>query len=215
VVVIFNMNDAKPCPGWNQIMSLPRKLTMRGRDEIAQAPAGDIESLRYDHVQVGKTVLPANEEVVLETVSGNTLEIIATIAAKELPLVEMNVLRSPGKEEFTRIAFFRERGYHNRGHREGGRQSLISLDTSYSSLAGDVMSRAPETAPVDIDSEEDLTLRVFIDRSVVEVFVNDVQCVAARVYPDRDDSMGVSFRSQGLDAELKGLDAWQMKSIYS
>ena len=28
-------------------------------------------------------------------------------------MVELNVLRSPGKEEFTRIAFYRERGYRN------------------------------------------------------------------------------------------------------
>jgi beta-fructofuranosidase len=214
VIVIFNMNDAKPCPGWNQIMSLPRKLTIRSHDEIAQEPAGDIESLRGEHKHVGKTLLPANEEVVLEGIEGNVMEIDVTIAAKELPLVELNVLRSPGKEEFTRIAFFRERGYRNRGHREGPRQSLISIDTSYSSLAGDVMSRAPETAPVDIEADEDVNLRVFVDRSVVEVFINNKQCVAVRVYPDREDSLGVSLRSQGQDAELKSLDAWQMKSIY-
>jgi beta-fructofuranosidase len=214
VIVIFNMNDAKPCPGWNQIMSLPRRLTMRSHDEIAQEPAGDIESLRGEHVHVGKMPLPANEEVVLDGVEGDAMELIATVAAKELPLLELNVLRSPDKEEFTRIAFFRERGYRNRGHREGPRQSLISIDTSYSSLAGDVMSRAPETAPVDIEADEDVTLRVFIDRSVVEVFVNNKQCVAVRVYPDREDSTGVSLRSQGQDAELLTLDAWQMKSIY-
>jgi beta-fructofuranosidase len=213
VIVIFNMNDAKPTEGWNQIMSLPRRLSLRSRDEISQEPAGDIESLRGEHTHVGKMLLPANEEVVLEGISGNAMEITATIAAKELPMVEMNVLRSPGREEFTRIAFFRDRGYLNRGHREGPRQSLISIDTSFSSTAADVMSRAPEAAPVNVEPDEDVTLRVFIDRSVVEVFVNG-QCVAVRVYPDREDSVGVSLRSQGQDAELLSLDAWQVKSIY-
>jgi len=214
VIIIFNMNDAKPTPGWNQIMSLPRRLSLRSHDEIAQEPAGDIESLRGENVRVGRTLLPANEEVVLDGLTGNAMEICATIAAKELPMVEMNVLRSPDRQEFTRIAFFRDRGYLNRGHREGPRQSLISIDTSFSSIATDVMSRAPETAPVDIEPDEDLTLRVFIDRSVVEVFVNGRQCVAVRVYPEREDSTGVSFRSQGQDAKLTSLDAWQMKSIY-
>ena len=55
---------------------------------------------------------------------------------------------------------------------------------------------------------------MFVDRSVVEVFVNGKQCVAVRVYPDREDSVGVSLRSQGQDAVLKSLDAWQMKNIY-
>jgi beta-fructofuranosidase len=63
-------------------------------------------------------------------------------------------------------------------------------------------------------SDEPLKLRVFIDKSVVEVFVNGKQCIAARVYPSRQDALGVSLRSQGQDSELKLLEAWQMKSIY-
>ena len=65
-----------------------------------------------------------------------------------------------------------------------------------------------------IGTEEPLKLRVFVDRSVVEAFVNGKQCVAMRVYPGRDDSTGVSLRAQGQDMTLKSLDAWQMKNIY-
>ena len=61
---------------------------------------------------------------------------------------------------------------------------------------------------------EPVELRVFIDKSVVEVFVNGKQCVAVRVYPGREDSVGVSLRAQGQDAQLESLDAWQMKSVY-
>lgn len=76
-------------------------------------------------------------------------------------------------------------------------------------------SRAPETAPVWLASGELLKLRIFIDKSVVEVFVNGRQCVAARVYPGRTDSLGVSLRAQGSPAILKRLDAWTMQSISS
>ena len=62
--------------------------------------------------------------------------------------------------------------------------------------------------------KETLKLRVFVDRSVVEFFVNSRQCIAIRVYPGREDSIGVSLRSQGQKATLKSLDAWQMKNIY-
>ena len=48
------------------------------------------------------------------------------------------------------------------------------------------MSRAPETGPVVLEDGENLELRVFIDRSIVEVFANDRLCIAARVYPGRD-----------------------------
>ena len=129
-------------------------------------------------------------------------------------MVEMNVLRSPGREECTRIAFFPNRGFADRVRGSSRRQSLVTIDSSYASCAPDVMSRAPETAPVCIDQSERLELRVFIDRSVVEVFVNGRQCVGVRVYPERDDSLGVSFRSQGTAARIHSLDAWQMASIW-
>ena len=78
-----------------------------------------------------------------------------------------------------------------------------------------MLSRAPETAPVILTPGETLKLRVFVDKSVVEVFANGQQCVAARVYPDRADSVGVSLRAQGQSAELVSLDAYQMQDIYA
>ena len=185
-------------------------------------PAGDIASLRADHSHLGALALPANQEIVLTGVQGNVVEISAEIDPQNAPLIEMNVLRSPGKEEFTRIAFYRQRGYVNWDRFTswkaeqwfGACDSLITLDSSYSSVLPDVLSRAPETAPVYLKPDEPLQLRVFIDKSIVEVFVNGRQCVALRVYPGRTDSVGVSLRAQGSDAALLALDVWQMKSIY-
>ena len=216
VIVIFNMNPGKPTQGWNQIMSLPRRLTLVNGQELAQEPAGDFASLRTDHVGVDSTTIPANEEIVLDRVRGTSLEIMAEIEPNGAPIVEMNVLRSPNKEEFTRIAFYHHKGY-DRGRRGlgGERDSIVSLDLSRSSTLPDVQPRAPETAPVYLGPKEPLRLHVFIDRSIVEVFVNGIQCVAARVYPGRDDSVGISLRAQGREATLTSLDAWRMKSIYA
>jgi beta-fructofuranosidase len=206
VIAIFNMNPAKPTEGWNQIMTLPRLLTLAGKDDLRIEPTGDIESLRTSHQHVGTIQLPANQEFVLEKIRGNAMEIIAEIDDKKAQMFEMNVLRSPNKEEYTRIAFFRGRGYRGK--------SLITIDSSYASLLPDVASRAPETAPLFLKENDNLQLRVFIDRSVVEVFVNGKQCVALRVYPGRKDSVGISLKSQGKDSVLKSLDAWQMRNIY-
>jgi beta-fructofuranosidase len=206
VIVIFNMNAAKRTEGWNQLMSLPRRLTLIEKDQLGIEPAGDIESLRYCHRHVDETVLPANEEVVLEGISGDAMEIAAEIDPNDAPVLEMNVLRSPGREEFTRIMFYPRRWYRG--------QSLIAIDSSRSSVLPDVRSRPPEMGPLSIGGEEPLKLRVFVDKSVVEVFANGRQCVALRVYPGREDSTGVSLRSQGRGAVLKSLDAWRMKNIY-
>ena len=228
VNVIFNMNPAKPTEGWNQIMTLPRRLTLQGTDKIGRdtllvEPAGDVESLRGEHRQITDLTLPANQEIVLGSIRGDAIELMVEIEANDAPLFELNVLRSPGKEEFTRIAFYRERGFRDWERYNGWQRdklaaatdSLISIDSSYSSLSPDVRSRAPETGPVFLERDEPLRLRVFVDRSVVEVFVNGKQCVAMRVYPGREDSVGVSLRSQGQDARVVSLEAWQMENIYA
>ena len=252
VNVIFNMNPAKPTEGWNQIMTLPRRLTLQGTDTIGRdtllvEPAGDVESLRGEHRQITDMTLPANQEIVLGSIRGSAIELMAEIETNNAPLVDLNVLRSPGKEEYTRIAFYRERGFRDwerflswrqdmlaaatdgagagfvsnsllsasqREKLAAATDSLVSIDSSYSSLLPDVLSRAPETGPVFLERDEPLRLRVFVDRSVVEVFVNGKQCVAMRVYPGREDSVGVSLRSQGQDARVVSLEAWQMENIY-
>ena len=230
VVVIFNMNQGIPTRGWNQIMTLPRLLTLDDDGRLLQQPAGDIESLRYAQQQVDAKTLPANEEIVLDDVSGNAMELELEIDPGDAPLVELNVLRSPQREEFTRIAFFKHRGnrYRQRLSKTLAMnassaamaslaqryESLISIDSSYSSLLPEALSRAPETAPVFLEDDEPLRLRVFIDRSVVEVYANGRQCVALRVYPSREDSVGVSLRAQGRAARLNRLNAWQMKSVW-
>ena len=237
VIIIHNMNPGYDTEGWNQIMSLPRRLTLGEReDEINIEPAGDIESLRGDHQHIGETVLPANQEVVLDAIQGNAMELDVEIDAQESPMVEINVLRSPSREEFTRIAFFKERGFriHRDLPKEGAllasgapavpkfgaprkvptMQSLLTLETSYSSTLPGALSRAPETGPVILEDGENLQLRIFIDRSIVEIFANNRLCIAARVYPGRSDSTGISLRAQGSNAVLKSLDTWQMANIY-
>jgi beta-fructofuranosidase len=96
VIALFNINVGKPTTGWDQIMSLPRRLTLVGNDDLAQTPAGDIESLRREHHCVEAQVLPANREVLLHDVRGKAIEIAAEIDLGAAQMVELNVLRSPG-----------------------------------------------------------------------------------------------------------------------
>ncbi|MDE2750603.1 MAG: glycoside hydrolase family 32 protein [Chloroflexota bacterium] len=230
VIVIFNMNQGIPSRGWNQIMTLPRRLTLDADGRLLQQPAGDLASLRYDHQRVDAMTLPANEETLLDGISGSAMELELEIDPADAPLVELNVLRSPNREEVTRIAFFKHRGnrYRQRLSKTQAMnassaamaalpqryESLISIDSSYSSTLPEALSRAPETAPVFLEDDEPLQLRVFIDRSVVEVFANGKQALALRVYPEREDSLSVSLRAQGRAARLNRLDAWAMRSVW-
>ncbi len=89
-----------------------QKLTLAGKEELRIEPAGDVESLRYNRQEVKNIKLPANKEVVLKSIKGNAMELNLEVDPAMAPMIELNVLRSPGKEEFTRIAFFRGRGFN-------------------------------------------------------------------------------------------------------
>ena len=124
--------------------------------------------------------------------------------------VELRVLRSPNAEEYTSIIFYNFDRNLSVWYRT---QSTIVLDGSRSSTNPDIWLRPPEQAPF-TRGDEPLRLRVLVDRSVIEVFANDRQYLAMRVYPAREDSAGVSLRAQGQDALLTHLDAWKMISIW-
>ncbi|MCX6874358.1 MAG: GH32 C-terminal domain-containing protein [Verrucomicrobia bacterium] len=57
---------------------------------------------------------------------------------------------------------------------------------------------------------EPLQLRVFIDKSVIEVFANDRQAICRRVYPARKDSLGIVLFAEGGAAKFTSVKAWEM-----
>lgn len=211
VVNIMNINDGESSKEWDQIMSIAQQLTLGPDNKLRIEPVAALATLRGKHQRVDETVLPANKEIVLDQVSGDAMELEVEIDPKMARWVQLNVLRSPGAEEQTSITFYNydrplSVWYHTPG--------MICLDGTRSSTAPDTWVRPPETAIMERGADT-LKLRVLIDKSVVEVFANGKLYMAMRVYPGREDSVGVSVRAQGQDAVLKRLDAWQMDTIYS
>jgi len=67
-----------------------------------------------------------------------------------------------------------------------------------------------EAGPLELAPGETLKLRVFVDKSVVEVFANGRQAVMRRFYPSRDDSVNVAVFSDDRPASLATIAAWDM-----
>jgi beta-fructofuranosidase len=86
------------------------------------------------------------------------------------------------------------------------------VDTRAASLnaaaAGGVYSM-----PARPDASGQVRLHIFLDRSVLEVFTGEGDCLAARIYPTRDDSLGLSGFCQG-GVQLQALDVWQVNPLW-
>ena len=100
---------------------------------------------------------------------------------------------------------------------DGQEETSIYYDASEGKLKVDTRksgpehsSKALEAAPFELKKGERLQLRVFVDKSVVEVFANSRQAVARRIYPSRTDSVGVSLFSTGGTTRVRTLEAWKI-----
>ena len=90
----------------------------------------------------------------------------------------------------------------------------MSLDVEKCSLNPTVVGREAQSARLDLDEGEPLRLRVFVDRSIVEVFANRVVCLTKRVYPVRADSTGVRLFANGGDVVVRRLETWRMDTMW-
>ena len=93
---------------------------------------------------------------------------------------------------------------HNRGCQY---QKELVFDSTRSGSDGRIVA---ERAPLALSPGESLRLRVFIDKSVIEVYANDRQAIGRRVFPARNDSLGVARFAQGRSAHCKKVYAWEM-----
>jgi len=105
---------------------------------------------------------------------------------------------------------------------DGSEETIVSLSTEPSSVQIDYhkaslrddLSYQEETriqaAPFDFKQGESVKLRVFLDRSVLEVFAGDQRYMAQRIYPTHPEAVEVKLFSRGGDTLFKRLSVWKM-----
>jgi beta-fructofuranosidase len=205
-LAIFNVKSLRGPVVGETMMTLPRHLSLTDDDTLRIEPVTEIESLRGDHASLGPVRIEADTELMLPGINGTTLELYAVLEPGDAREVGVNVLRSPRGEEQTTITLYMHAG-------RDPRERELAIDVSRGSLSHEIQARSPEIGPLRLADGEPLELRVFIDRSIVEVFANTRQCLTLRTYPTRDDSDGVSVFARGGSSLLRALDAWQMEGI--
>jgi len=81
------------------------------------------------------------------------------------------------------------------------------------SFSGSELKVMDDEALLSLDGERKLSLRVFIDHSVLEVFANETVCVTKIISP-LDADATLEIRAQGGTAHAKLLQAWPVKTIW-
>jgi beta-fructofuranosidase len=175
----------KPERGWNGCLALPRVLSIGADGRPRQTPLPELQRLRGQSCQLSDVALSDGLHIL--DIAGDTLEIQAQFELDRAGEMGLQVRRSE----------------------DGERAVAISYDGQTLNVAGTVIPYPQEAG------ESTLRLHLFVDKSVLEVFVNDGQAAITRViYPPAAD-LGVAVYARGEQTRLSSLHAWQMTSIWA
>jgi len=169
------------------IQSLPRELELPADGVLRIRPLRELQSLRSDGQQEEAITVKSDTAHALKEISGNAIELEVAFKSPTAKEFGLDVLCDKTGENGVRVAVMPE---------------------SKTLRVGNV------SAPFELKKGEDLTLRIFIDKNLVEVFANDRQAaVSAGEYVP--ENLGVSLFSQGREVVVKEVKGWKMKSIYA
>ena len=180
--------------GWSGVYGLPRTLWLGEDGTLRMQPVRELECLRCHERSWHELSLSDGETRALAGVTGHSCELWLEIETGAAPRCGLKVRASGDGEEETLLYY------------DAGAKALV-FDATRSGVSGRMVV---ERAPFALKPAETLKLRVFVDRSVVEIFANDRQAIGRRVYPGRSDSHGVILTADGGAARFRRVIAWHM-----
>ena len=199
--------------GWAGICALPMVLSLSEDSELLLDPVPELEVLRSDHLSLRDVQVPAGGDVRLD-ISGDSLEMRTVLEWDDAEEIGLKVRSSPDGEEETLVRFNSNPGRsHVRPGRVAPMRELI-LDVSRSSMSPDVSNRESQRCAFEVPYGNPVELRIFVDRTVVEVIADRRHYVGKRIYPTRPDSVEVRAYARGGRAALRSFDAWSMNAIW-
>lgn len=180
--------------GWTGTYGLPRTLWLGNDNTLMMRPVKELESLRLSEKKYTGIKVQAGKDHSLKDEGKDLQEIELTIIPGKAELYGIKVCTSDDGREETII-------YYDSSDRK------LKFDTRKSGLA--FGRKIVEEAPLELVNGEPLSLRIFIDKSIVEVFANDRQAIARMVYPTLGGK-GISLFSKGGDIEVSKLKLWEL-----
>jgi len=181
--------------GWGGVYALPRVLWLAADGTLGIAPPPEFEKLRLGCVCRDRALLEPGKGMELTGVPGESAEIELEVPAEAAERLRLRV----------------------RCRKDGAGGVVIRYDATARELVFDASAvplfaglTAIERAPFALRAGEPLKLRVYVDRSVIDVFANDRQVISRRVYPRGDDTRRLHLSAEGGEVIFTKLSAWEI-----
>jgi sucrose-6-phosphate hydrolase SacC (GH32 family) len=183
--------------GWAHNAGLPITLGIGADGDLRLAPIAELASLRQELLLDLSDVTPATAAARLAGIKGDLLEVELELdPAPGSPAPRALVLRkTPDNAERTRLVI-------------DPANKRFEIDRTHTTLDPDARSRGVQGGAFDARGEH-LRLRVFLDRSMLEAYLNERKSLTSRVYPSRLDATGLALDAAPGDRIVK-LKVWRM-----
>ncbi|MFD4034442.1 GH32 C-terminal domain-containing protein [Streptomyces sp. NPDC058637] len=185
--------------GWAHNAGMPVSLSLRRDNTLGVEPIDEAATLRgkkLAHIRHA-SLKDANRR--LTGVSGDLLDISAVIDPRGARTITLAVRACADSTEETLLSY-------------DTATQRFQIDRSRSSLDPDVR-KGIHGGSVKLDGGQ-LRLRVLLDRSMIEAYVNGSNSLTSRLYPTRRDATGMRLTSDGGSAHVVSLDVWRMNGAY-
>lgn len=187
--------------GWAHTFSLPRTWTlMPDQRTLGQAPAPELIALRSD-LELSRDdwgIGPAPVGLG-QGVRAYELQVDVTNWPAEAGAISLEVLASDDGREATRLVFDRHAG-------------TVSVDLSHSTLSNEREGPAVLTGRYDTAAFGAMSrLRVIVDGSVIQVFINDAAAYAVRSYPTLATSTRLRAQTVGASPVSASIRLWPLQ----
>ena len=180
---------------WSGTLSLPRVLTLNDQGMLDIDVVKEIENLRYQPFELSPFIIKENSEIDIEGLSGNNFELIIEFKKTDAKEFGVKICNSPDGDETTMVFY-------------DTTEKKLKVDSTKSSSGRS--SGSVESAPLELGSTEGLKLRIFVDKSIVEVFANSRQAIARHIFPESENSTGVKVFSKNADTLITKFESWQI-----
>ena len=172
------------------VQSLPRELELPEDGVLRIKPLRELESLRCDEKSEEDITIKKDAPVMLEKVKGDRLEMKL-------------VIKDTGDHSFAVDVFCDEDGKNGLRFNVNREKNLLEMGR--------------EKAPFELKKGESLTLRIFVDGMVVEVFANDLKTLMSHKNRAAGAKINdrITLSSMGGDLKIDKITAWKMKSSFN